>query len=314
MNVFNSIFIKPVKIIIYFFLIIIITFKVVDLSMYHFYGIGDPIYYQYSKILGYELKPNQEVTRRGKIVKINNLGMRSSYDWASNNNQLKILFLGDSITYGGSAVNNNELFSEKTCYNLSIDKYICGNYAVNGYGIESIIKKIKYRDIKDEDILIVVLTEGSVSRGINHLTAQPFWSKNINKIFPAITEASIYIIDIFKNKIKFDFTDKHSGETNSQYSLDLLFELKVAIKENNKRAIVIYSPEKSELNLENSETLIFLKKNFTNFIDMSKFIFEFKEKVYADHVHLNSYGHSIYAEVISDFIFKNNSISKKNID
>lgn len=113
MSLLNSTFIKLTKIIIYLSLIIIITLKAIDLILYHFYGIGDPIYYQYSKILGYKLKPNQEVLRRGKIIKINNFGMRSSSNWETNNNQIKILFIGDSVTYGGSVINNSELFSEK---------------------------------------------------------------------------------------------------------------------------------------------------------------------------------------------------------
>lgn len=184
---------------------------------------------------------------------------------------------------------------------------------MNGYGLEAIIKKIKYRDIKNEDILIIVLTEGAISRGINHLAIQPFWTKKINKIFPALTEASIYIIDTYKNKIKFDFTEKQSKEIEYKYKQDILSSLKVAIEENNKKTIIIYSPEKSEINAANSETLIFLRKNFTNFINMSNFIFEVREKIYTDHLHLNEYGHSIYAETISNFIFKNSSISKKNI-
>ena len=48
----------------------------------------------------------------GNTIIINNLGMRSS-DNFNHKNKKKIIFLGDSVTYGGSIVSNNDLFSEK---------------------------------------------------------------------------------------------------------------------------------------------------------------------------------------------------------
>ena len=47
-----------------------------------------------------------------KTVKVNNVGLRSNKDWIKNNKTL-ILFHGDSVTYGGSKLDNSELFSEK---------------------------------------------------------------------------------------------------------------------------------------------------------------------------------------------------------
>ena len=84
--------------------------------------------------------------------------MRSSNDWLKNNDR-KILFIGDSVTYGGSIVSNNELFSEKICEKLNVNKkkFLCGNYAVNGYSIISMKNKIQYKEFNDEEFIIIIL-------------------------------------------------------------------------------------------------------------------------------------------------------------
>ena len=57
----------------------------------------------------------------------------------------RILFFGDSVTYGGSLVNNEDLFTEKVCNKLNKNnkKFECGNYGTNGYSLFSIIRRIK---------------------------------------------------------------------------------------------------------------------------------------------------------------------------
>ena len=105
------------KIIIFVLVLIIILsiIKAADVFLNKKYGLGNIVLYQNSIINGYDLKPNQKIiNRRSNTIFINNKGMRSSNDWLKNNER-KILFIGDSVTYGGSIVSNNELFSEKIC-------------------------------------------------------------------------------------------------------------------------------------------------------------------------------------------------------
>ena len=77
-------------------------------------GFGEPVLLQNNG--NYILKPNQEVKRfKGSKVKINKYGMRTNYKWSDNKNLNKIIFFGDSVTFGGSYVDNLNLFSEKFC-------------------------------------------------------------------------------------------------------------------------------------------------------------------------------------------------------
>ena len=151
----NNAIITHKKKIILFFLILILIFiiiKISDLFLKKKYGLGNVVLYQNSIINGYYLKDNQSITnRRGNSIIINNKGMRSNNDWIKSYEK-KILFIGDSVTYGGSIVSNHQLFSEIICNALNTKKieYFCGNYAVNGYSIVSMINKIKYKyNVKD---------------------------------------------------------------------------------------------------------------------------------------------------------------------
>ena len=89
--------------------------------------------------------------------------MRSSQNWNSQKNKesLKILFWV-TVLYGGSVVNNNETFSEIVCEKLNISKHVyaaCGNWGVNGYSLFSIIRRIQYKNINNEDLLVITLIE-----------------------------------------------------------------------------------------------------------------------------------------------------------
>ena len=45
--------------------------------------------------------------------------MRTSEKWSEKSNKNKIIFFGDSVTYGGSIVSNQDLFTSKICKILS---------------------------------------------------------------------------------------------------------------------------------------------------------------------------------------------------
>jgi lysophospholipase L1-like esterase len=311
---------KILKSLIIFFIIFTGVFggvKIIDLFLMKITGLGKPIIYKYSPIYGYELHANQVITRKNNIIKINESGMRSNYNWKNNVADYKILFIGDSITYGGSIVSNSDIFSEKTCEKLKIinnKKYICGNLAVNGYSIESINRKIKYKKFNDEDIIIIVLIANDIERGILHLGMQPYWDNQISNFYPALTELSMFYIDKFRIKLRYKninseldgYSNKELGDKKIllQYYNDIIQELKLTLINNNKKFIIIYSPGKEEFlqNDKYAEIKKIIKKNFPDYIDLSKLLFNVQDKIYYDNIHLNNYGHEIYAKIISNIL------------
>lgn len=285
------------------------TSKILDIFLIKYYGLGSPLIYEYSKIVGYKIKPSQKLKRLGNEISINKLGMRSNSEWKDNKDNLKILFFGDSVTYGGSIISNNNLFSEITCKNINKNnsklKSLCGNLGVNGYGIEQISRKIKYKEIDNEDFLIITLIESDLIRGFNSLGSQPYWTKDIYGFYPAITEVIMIILEKIKNKMRFTFIDNTSEYQNKQYYTHILDEFKKILKSKNKKNLIIYSPAKSELDKGyNSFFKNYLRLNFENFLDLSEQKYQIGKEIFHDDIHLNKEGHKLYGEIISKQILE----------
>ena len=96
--------------------IILLCFSLISLILVELYlqkivGLGNPVIYDSSPLYGFRPLPNKEYSRfYGAKIKFNNLSLRANNDWDENPDN-KILFLGDSETYGGSYNDNKELFS-----------------------------------------------------------------------------------------------------------------------------------------------------------------------------------------------------------
>tara|TARA_X000000950_G_C13770652_1_gene600843 strand:+ start:84 stop:1013 length:930 start_codon:yes stop_codon:yes gene_type:complete len=287
----------------------LILLKLLDNYFYKVYGLGKPLLYQYSKVTGYNIKPSQKLRRLGNEIVINDSGMRSNSKWTTSGKNLKILFFGDSVTYGGSIVSNNDLFSEITCRNIELInpqiKSLCGNYGVNGYGIEQIYRKIKFKKIKDEDFLIITMIENDLERGFNNLASQPFWSKEIKNFYPAITEIIFIYLEKFKNNIKFTFNKNKNDENINQYYGFILENFYETLMVNKKQYLIVYSPSVSEIeNKKNNLFKDFLRENFINFIDLSENKYSINKKMFNDEIHLNKLGHKTYADIISKEVVK----------
>jgi hypothetical protein len=81
--------------------------------------VGDPVIYRSNILWGYAPEPNQvRERRRGTVVTINDADLRAKQDWQADTKQ-KTVFFGDSITYGGSYIDDGELFSSISCETLS---------------------------------------------------------------------------------------------------------------------------------------------------------------------------------------------------
>ena len=101
-------------------------------------------------------KSESKVKRfNNSTVTINEQGFRTSQ---KDNYERKIFFLGDSVTYGGSYIDDKELFSSKVCEKinyLKVEKYSCLNGGVNAYGFENIYNRLEYLEYDQNDIIVV---------------------------------------------------------------------------------------------------------------------------------------------------------------
>jgi len=128
------------------------------------YGLGDPGLYEVNPLYGYRPKAHQTVRRiRGAMVHTNNIGLRANTDWDSASAN-KVLFLGNSVTYGGSYVSNNEVFSELALRGMT--GWVAGDGGVNGWGGENIHGLVVRSGFHPARVYVTVLIENDFYRGL----------------------------------------------------------------------------------------------------------------------------------------------------
>lgn len=212
-----------------FFLLIItliVTISLAEFSL-RIYGLGYPIIYESSLLWGYNPLPNQKTKRLNDItVTINSEGLRTSEEFL---NPKKIIFYGDSITYGGSYINDKDVFSEITCKKLNEIKilYSCGNAGVNAYGIKNIIQRTNNYEKKfPNHQIIITIIETDFYRNFSQINSHPFFTKPIQGPLKATTELTLYVLDKIRNNQRFAKKLKYNDEENYYNNIEILESIK----------------------------------------------------------------------------------------
>ncbi|MAV56040.1 MAG: hypothetical protein CMI79_00695 [Candidatus Pelagibacter sp.] len=183
---------------IYLLIIILLSFATIIgfAEIYlRYVGLGDPIVYDRNYVYGYAPKINQKKKRLNEsIVSINDVGLRSIENWKDKKNYKKIIFYGDSVTYGGSYIDDKETFVYFACNKFKNTNFLCGNAGVNSYGIHNIIYRAKYdKRIKDPDFKVFIVVPDDFYRGLQNSQTAHFYLNEKKFILPAIFEAVNFI-------------------------------------------------------------------------------------------------------------------------
>lgn len=124
-------------------------------------GLGNPVLVVPDPACGYVVKPNQHLFRLFNRIDINQFGMRSAeLPPTRSPNTLRVMFVGDSITYGTSRVDQSRIFTELLHRELpSIVKRPVEvlNASSSGWAIENELAYVQSRGIFDSDTVILVL-------------------------------------------------------------------------------------------------------------------------------------------------------------
>jgi len=99
-------------------------------------GAGDPILYYNASEGGMRPLPDQRITRgQDKYVTVDSNGFRSA---ATDTSAMKILYLGDSVTWGGTKIDDSDTFAARTSLLIGeeLGKTVYSmNAAVNGHSL-----------------------------------------------------------------------------------------------------------------------------------------------------------------------------------
>lgn len=286
---------------------IFITFSVN--YYFEFIGLGDPVRYDKDFVYGFAPKVNQKKKRfKNSNITINESGLRSVDNWKDSKKE-KILFIGDSVTYGGSYIDDKQIFSYLVCNEL--EKFICGNAGVNAYSIINMVNRSRYDErIHDADIVIFLVSGFNFLREYANSYIAHFYMNSQKFFLPGLMEAISFVFtkyDINNILSKKDDTKKYNHHKELvEYSIEqLIFEIE-RLKKNNKKVRILYSVEKNS----NPSTKK-LNQYIYNFLnhkldDLYSLEDTLKKKEYfVDNAHLSPKGHAVVAKKIISILTSN---------
>ena len=265
-------------------------------------GFGNPIIYE-NNVKNFYPKINQNSKRyKNANVRINHLGMRTNFNWENHEQKEKILFFGDSVTYGGSYLDNQDLFSEKICANY-LTNSICGNFGVNGYQFENIQSRIKQIDEKYYDQIIILISS------VTNFEKSSFYD------FPFYEKYDYFLlkatIEVFNHFLfKKELYDAYHGNSIKQNDDKKNKEIPNIINfiENlskYKKVKIFVLPTLEDLNNKNRKFQLSELQNLKSNSPINLYDFIIKKNykdLYFNNAHLNEKGHEYIAKIIYNFI------------
>lgn len=145
-------------------------------------GFGNPPLYTSDPSVGYFIKPSQSMYRfHGCRVFINSSGMRSNETTRRKPpGKFRVLVLGDSVPYGGSYIDQDELFCSVAQRELNRGQksYEILNGGVNAYGPQNVANYLANFGHYDADMVIIYLPWSDLYRDFTTFHTVPFWSNS----------------------------------------------------------------------------------------------------------------------------------------
>lgn len=157
------------------------------------FGFGNPILYDSNALYGYRPIPNQRVAPVfGPTIVINDRGLRCDQAWDAADPRGKVLFLGDSVTFGGN-VENAELFSQRAVRDLAGVRACNGG--VNAWGVENVHGLLVDSGFLPASTYVVVLIEDDFYRGLTRAQGQLVWVRKPRSAILQVLLNGLHVLD-----------------------------------------------------------------------------------------------------------------------
>lgn len=313
------------------FLVILICFAAILISDFvakKYLGLGQPIVYDSHPLWGYSPRANRQYSRLdGATVTINNIGTRGSESWNADENN--IVFFGDSVTYGGSYLNDDQTFVSISC--VEIANWHCHNAGVNAYGILNMIARSRYDErINKTPIRVFTFVSGDFDRGLQNSNTAHFILRDPPKQLSGLWEILNFLASSVTPKVWFgkqsDILDQsflnQAQLVSRQFVLDILITELERLDGLGLKFLLVHSPTINELQdrdlITNNQVLNDLKLQFPHrLLSLHTVLKEeyenSSEKIYKDTVHYQVRGHQIVGDYLHPFIINIlNKYSKKH--
>ena len=293
-------------------------------------GLGNPVVYRTNTAYRYAPEPNQRVRRlRGAWVTINGSGYRSTERWGKPA-ALKVLWIGDSVTWGGTYIDDGDTFAELSCSRIEQaigDEAVCGNGGVNAYGVDNMVSRFRYDRAGDAaDVIVAVVGWTDFFRSKSNIGGNSWVRHRPTGPFRALSELVTLQTARLLVFLQGDGTcDDAYGPAVGRESLNLLLQTLAEKQNEGKTALLVRYPVPHEAasDVEAPEILPWcigdvsallrdmeqeIRASDIPYLDLTNTV---RQALQADSAepffydswgHLDVRGHRLYAEAISDRI------------
>jgi hypothetical protein len=271
------------------------------------FGFGNTILYVPDEQCGYYPAPHQNETRYGGRIETNAYGMRApDFTIPKPPDTIRILMLGDSTLWGGSYIEQDDLYARRLQKLLSrqpdSERVEILNMGVNGWGPFHKRGFVERFGTFQSDIAVICLLIGDVHRRLYGLEAMPFMSVHSPPRF-ALQEVLCHLIWRYRAS---SIGSPDRAQWQAQEGIRAYADLASRLRRAGCEVLVEVLPERDEglrdpAGSVSPSLLIDLKAAAAGAgvpVGYPVGLFHGKgkpESLYRDNWHLDRLGHSVYA-------------------
>ena len=293
------------------FLLLLLAVPVVFAEIYlRTIGLGNPVLYYADTSYRYAPRPNQKhVGRYGAAVTIDSKGLRGTKDWTAPADG-KILFMGTSVTWGGTYIDDKDLYSNVVCVDLkkALNRdFTCGNAGVNSYGLDNMVARIRYRDFADESAIVVTVGSFNAVRGLVDINSLPYFVFPPPGPFKALAEATTLLAWKAVNVIRFLQYERTYDMRVAERSLGDLFAALRETDRPGRKVLIVMMPDREQLDGKEDDLTrrvrAVIKDSKLDFLDLHQPMSAVakRDSLYSDNgSHLELAGHRFVGDRIAE--------------
>ncbi|MGD1806439.1 SGNH/GDSL hydrolase family protein [Dapis sp. BLCC M126] len=299
--------------------IIICLLGILEIGLRLVVGFGNPLIYNADSQIGYLLKPNQNVSRFGNRIKINQYSMRSEpIEESRENTRLRIFLLGDSVANGNWWTDQDETISaiieKQLNEKLGQDKTVeVLNASANSWGPRNELAYLERFGLFDSQIIVLLInTDDLFAKAPSSLVVGVDQNYPDKKPPSAIAEViSRYLLPSPKVP-----EVKEEGDRVG-FNLEAIKKIQEIVNQNNTQFILAMTPLLREIGEPGPRDYeIKTRQRLDNFtlteniiyLDLLPIFKSMSEpaNLYRDHIHLSPEGNQVVSETISKSIINYN--------
>ena len=277
------------------------------------FGLGNPILIEPDAACSYILKPDQDVKRFFVHTRINHYGMRS--DEPSQKRQpgsLRLMFVGDSVTYAGTRVDQQQIFTELLHRELPAQLHRpveVLNASAGAWAPDNELAYLRSRGAFQSDIVLLVLNDGDLAQPRSSLAdvgEDPPHQRPLTAIGELFTRfIRPHILQLTQ---KADAGDQLSANADAQIRANLanLDAIHALVTSQGARLVLIFVPFRRDIPSPAATQVAILKSwTGTNHIPMldatsAEAPYTSAQITLDNGIHLNAHGHRLIAQAIEN--------------